>query len=96
MEETEHPLDNHSDEKMYNHITIRSISFNATSGRELFKVAGKGEVTFISMAALNRAGQNLQDLIITIESFNSHQVILRADNLGIGAIINGKTEPILN
>lgn len=60
----------------------------------MFKAVEVGSINFVSVAALDRMGRNLQDLINTIEFFNSHKVILRIDNLGIDSMVDGKPNPI--
>lgn len=86
---------NHPDEEIYNDVISGTVSFNERpQGKELFKAVEEGKITFVSVAALDRMGRNLQDLINTIEFFNSHNVILRIDNLGIESMVNGKPNPI--
>ncbi|WP_035715984.1 recombinase family protein [Christiangramia echinicola] len=86
---------NHPDEIIYNDVVSGAIAFeHRDKGKELIKAIEDGKVIFVSVAAVDRLGRNLSDLINTLEYFTSKGVVLRVDNLGIESMIGGKPNPV--
>jgi DNA invertase Pin-like site-specific DNA recombinase len=85
------------DEVLFNDVVSGSVAFGERSkGKELIAQIEAGNVTFISVASVCRLGRGLQDVINTLEYFNSKGVVLRVDNLGLESMIMGKVNPTFN
>lgn len=86
---------NHPDEKIYNDVVSGSIAFkDRKQGEALMNAVIRNEVNFVSVAAVDRLGRNLYDVLTTLEFFNDQGVILRVDNLGIESMVNGKPNQV--
>lgn len=86
---------NHPDEIIFNDVVSGAVAFNhREKGKELIKAIEDDKVDFVSVAAVDRLGRNLSDLINTLEYFTSKGVVLRVDNLGIESMVGGKPNPV--
>ena len=86
---------NHPDEIIFNDVVSGAIAFkHREKGKDLIKAIEEGQVTFISVTAVDRLGRNLSDLINTLEYFTEMGVTLRVDNLGIESMVSGKPNPV--
>lgn len=86
---------NHPDELIYNDIISGSVAFeDRPKGRELIETINKGEIDFVSVAAVDRLGRNLYDVLTTLEFFNKNNVVLRVDNLGLESMVDGKPNQV--
>jgi DNA invertase Pin-like site-specific DNA recombinase len=86
---------NHPDEIIFNDIVSGAVAFNERDkGRELIKWIEDGTINFVSVAAVDRLGRNLYDVLTTLEYFTENNVILRVDNLGLESMANGKPNPV--
>lgn len=82
---------NHPDEMIFNDVVSGSVAFNEREkGQELMNAIENGTVDFVSVAAVDRLGRNLYDVLTTLEYFTSNGVVLRVDNLGIESMVDGK------
>lgn len=86
---------NHPDELIFNDVISGAIAFDAREkGKELMQLTKEGKIDFVSVAAVDRLGRNLYDVLSTLEFFTEHNVILRVDNLGIESLVNGKPNQV--
>lgn len=63
-------------------------------GQELIKAIEAGSVDFVSVAAVDRLGRNLYDVLTTLEYFNENNVILRVDTLGLESMVDGNPNQV--
>ena len=86
---------NHPDEVIYNDIVSGSIAFNdREKGKELINAINEGKIDFVSVAAVDRLGRNLYDVLTTLEFFTDNNVVLRVDNLGLESMVDGKPNQV--
>jgi DNA invertase Pin-like site-specific DNA recombinase len=86
---------NHPDEVIFNDVVSGSIAFSERKkGQELMKAVEEGTIDFVSVAAVDRLGRNLYDVLTTLEYFTNNGVVLRVDNLGIESMVNGKSNQV--
>jgi len=86
---------NHPDEIIFNDVISGSIAFKERSkGLELINEIEKDNIDFVSVSSVDRLGRNLFDVLTTLEYFNSKNVILRVDNLGLESMVNGKSNQV--
>lgn len=86
---------NHPDEIIFNDTISGAIAFNdRPKGKELILGVNEGKINFVSVAAVDRLGRNLYDILTTLEFFTKHNVILRVDNLGLESMVDGKANPV--
>ncbi|GGW77195.1 recombinase family protein [Salegentibacter mishustinae] len=86
---------NHPDELIYNDVVSGAVAFKEREkGQELMKAIEEGTIDFVSVAAVDRLGRNLYDVITTLEYFTDNGVVLRVDNLGIESMVNGKPNQV--
>lgn len=86
---------NHPDETIFNDVVSGSIAFKyREKGKELIEAIEDGKINFVSVAAVDRLGRSLKDLINTLEFFTERGVTLRVDNLGIESMVSGKPNPV--
>ena len=86
---------NHPDERIYNDIISGAIAFkDREQGNALIEAIERDEIDFVSVAAVDRLGRNLYDVLTTLEFFNDQGVVLRVDNLGIESMVNGKPNQV--
>ncbi len=86
---------NHPDEIIFNDVVSGAISFNdREKGKELIAAIESGSVQFVSVAAVDRLGRNLYDVLTTLEFFNENNVVLRVDNLGLESMVAGKPNQV--
>lgn len=82
------------DEILFNDVVSGSIAFaDREKGKILLQEIKAGRIDWVSVAAIDRLGRNLKDLIGTLEEFDNLGVTLRVDNLGLESRINGKPNP---
>lgn len=82
------------DEILFNDIVSGSVAFaEREKGKILLKEIKAGNINWVSVAAIDRLGRNLKDLIGTLEEFDNLGVTLRVDNLGLESRIDGKPNP---
>lgn len=86
---------NHPDEMIFNDVVSGSVAFNEREkGQELMNAIENGTVDFVSVAAVDRLGRNLYDVLTTLEYFTTNDVVLRVDNLGIESMVDGKPNQV--
>lgn len=85
------------DEVLYNDVISGSVSFNSRpKGKELIDDIESGKINYVVVSSIDRLGRNLFDVVSTLEYFNSKEVVLRVDNLGLESMITGKISPTFN
>lgn len=85
------------DEVLFNDVISGSIPFiQRPKGKELINSIEIGEINYVVVSSIDRLGRNLADIINTLEYFNSKNVVLRVDNLGLESIVNNKINPTFN
>lgn len=88
-------LRNHSNEMIFNDVVSGAVAFKEREkGKELIQAIETGSVNFVSVAAVDRLGRNLYDVLTTLEYFNEKGVVLRVDNLGLESMVEGKTNHV--
>lgn len=86
---------NHPDEIIFNDVVSGAVAFEKREmGIELIRAIEEGKIDFVSVAAVDRLGRNLSNLINTLEYFTEKGVVLRVDNLGIESMVGGKPNPV--
>ncbi|MCX2837269.1 recombinase family protein [Salinimicrobium sp. MT39] len=86
---------NHPDEMIFSDVVSGSVAFNEREkGQELMNAIENGTVDFVSVAAVDRLGRNLYDVLTTLEYFTTNDVVLRVDNLGIESMVDGKPNQV--
>lgn len=79
------------DEKLFSDVVSGSVKFaDRELGKKLLQEIKDGHIKWVAVSAIDRLGRNLQDLINTLEEFDSRGVTLRVDNLGLESRIDGK------
>ncbi len=82
------------DEELFNDTVSDSVAFaEREQGRILLQEIKSGRIDWVAVAAIDRLGRNLKDLIGTLEEFENLGVTLRVDNLGLKSRIDGKPNP---
>lgn len=86
---------NHPDEIIFNDVISGAVAFKEREqGKALMDAIDNGEINFVSVAAVDRLGRNLYDVLTTLEYFNYKNVILRVDNLGLESMVDGKPNQV--
>ena len=86
---------NHPDEIIFNDVVSGAIAFKKREkGKELIRAIESGIVDFVSVAAVDRLGRNLYDVLTTLEYFTEKGVVLRVDNLGLESMVDGKQNQV--
>lgn len=86
---------NHPDEIIFNDVISGAVAFrDRPKGKDLHEAIQKKEIDFVSVAAVDRLGRNLYDVLTTLEFFNENNVVLRVDNLGIESMVDGKPNQV--
>jgi DNA invertase Pin-like site-specific DNA recombinase len=86
---------NHPDEIIFNDVISGAVAFREREqGKALMDAIDNGEINFVSVAAVDRLGRNLYDVLTTLEYFNDKGVILRVDNLGLESMVDGKPNQV--
>lgn len=86
-----------TDEVLFNDVVSGSISFaERTKGKELIAEIEAGNINYVVVSSIDRLGRNLFDIVGTLDYFNSKNVILRVDNLGLESMVLGKINPTFN
>ncbi len=86
---------NHPNEIIFNDIVSGSIAFKEREkGQELMKAIEDGKINFVSVAAVDRLGRNLYDVLTTLEVFTKKNVVLRVDNLGLESMVDDKPNQV--
>ena len=65
-------------------------------GKELIGEIEAGKINYVVVSSIDRLGRNLFDIVSTLEFFNSKNVVLRVDNLGLESMVLGKVNPTFN
>jgi DNA invertase Pin-like site-specific DNA recombinase len=87
-------IKSHPNEIIYNDVVSGSVPFGKREkGSLLIEDIKSGNIDYVSVSSIDRAGRNLQDIINTISFFNKNNITLRVDNLGIESMIDGKKNP---
>ncbi len=82
------------DEKLFNDIVSGSVAFaEREKGKLLLEEIKSGHIDWVSVAAVDRLGRSLKDLVDTLEEFDRLGVTVRIDNLGLESRIDGKPNP---
>lgn len=85
------------DEVLFNDIVSGSVAFAERSkGKELINEIEAGKINYVVVSSIDRLGRNLYDIVSTLEFFNSKNVVLRVDNLGLESMVAGKVNPTFN
>lgn len=85
----------HPDEILFNDVISGSVAFSERpKGKELLKQIEAGKIDFVTVAAVDRLGRNLYDVLTTLEVFNEKKVVLRVDNLGLESMVDGKPNQV--
>lgn len=86
---------NHPDEIIYNDVVSGAVSFKEREkGQKLIKAVEDGSIGFVSVAAVDRLGRNVNDVLDTLKYFTDNNVTLRVDNLGIESMADGKPNQV--
>ena len=86
---------NHPDEIIFNDVVSGAVAFKEREkGMELIQAVEAGSVDFVSVAAVDRLGRNLYDVLTTLEYFTEKGVVLRVDNLGLESMVDGKPNQV--
>jgi DNA invertase Pin-like site-specific DNA recombinase len=86
-----------TDEVLFIDVVSGSISFaERTKGKELIAEIEAGNINYVVVSSIDRLGRNLFDIVGTLDYFNSKNVILRVDNLGLESMVLGKINPTFN
>ncbi len=84
----------HPNDRFFIDVCSGSIPFNKRGqGRMLIKAIEAGEVSYLSVHAVDRLGRNLLDILTTLQLFDSKEVIVKVDNLGIESRVKNKPNP---
>lgn len=85
------------DEVLFNDIVSGSVAFSERiKGSELIAEIEAGKINYVVVSSIDRLGRNLFDIVGTLEFFNSKNVVLRVDNLGLESMVLGKVNPTFN
>ena len=85
----------HPNEIIFNDVISGAVAFKEREkGKELINAIEAGSVDFVSVAAVDRLGRNLYDVLTTLEYFNEKGVVLRVDNLGLESMVDGKPNQV--
>nr|WP_315183854.1 recombinase family protein [uncultured Flavobacterium sp.] len=85
------------DEVLYNDVVSGSVAFaERMKGKELIGEIEAGKINYVVVSSIDRLGRNLFDIVSTLEFFNSKNVVLRVDNLGLESMVLGKVNPTFN
>lgn len=85
------------DEVLYNDVVSGSVAFaERMRGKELIGEIEAGKINYVVVSSIDRLGRNLFDIVSTLEFFNSKNVVLRVDNLGLESMVLGKVNPTFN
>lgn len=86
---------NHPNEIIFNDVISGAVAFKEREkGKELVHAIEAGSVNFVSVAAVDRLGRNLYDVLTTLEYFTEKGVVLRVDNLGLESMVDGKPNQV--
>lgn len=86
---------NHPDEIIYNDVVSGAVAFkDRERGQELMSAVEQRSIDFVSVAAVDRLGRNLYDVLTTLEFFTHNNVVLRVDNLGIESMVDDKPNQV--
>ena len=86
---------NHPNEIIFNDVVSGAVAFkDREKGKELIKAIEAGSIDFVSVAAVDRLGRNLYDVLTTLEFFNEKGVVLRVDNLGLESMVDGRPNQV--
>jgi DNA invertase Pin-like site-specific DNA recombinase len=87
----------HPDEILFIDTISGSIPFaQRPSGKKLVEAVEAGEVNYVSIHAIDRAGRSTINVLQTLKFFFDKGVIVKIDNLGLESMINGKANPVFN
>jgi DNA invertase Pin-like site-specific DNA recombinase len=87
----------HPDEILFIDIISGSIPFaERPEGKRLIQSIESDLVNYVIFHDLSRAGRSTVDVLTTLNFFQSKEVIVKIDNLGLESIIEGKVNPIFN
>lgn len=85
------------DEVLYNDVVSGSTPFSERlKGKELIHNINDGKINYVVVSSIDRLGRNLYDIISTLDYFNSKEVTLRVDNLGLESRVLNKVNPTFN
>jgi len=85
----------HPDELIFNDVVSGAVSFKEREkGQKLIKAIEDGSIGFVSVAAVDRLGRNVNDVLDTLKYFTDNNVTLRVDNLGIESMADGKPNQV--
>ena len=87
----------HPDEFLYIDIISGSVPFaERPEGKKLIEAVETDTINYITFHDLSRAGRSTIDVLTTLSFFQSKDVVVKIDNLGLESIINGKINPIFS
>ncbi|MGV3698164.1 recombinase family protein [Flavobacterium sp.] len=85
------------DEILFSDVVSGTVAFaDRAKGKILLEEIRAGRITWVSVASICRLGRNLHDIINTLAEFQSLNVTVRVDNLGLESIVDGKVNPTFN
>ncbi len=87
----------HPDEILFIDIISGSVPFaERPEGKRLIQSIESDSVNYVIFHDLSRTGRCTVDVLTTLNFFQSKEVIVKIDNLGLESIIEGKVNPIFN
>lgn len=87
----------HPDETLFIDIISGSVPFaERPEGKRLIQSIESNLVNYVIFHDLSRTGRCTVDVLTTLNFFQSKEVIVKIDNLGLESIIEGKVNPIFN
>jgi DNA invertase Pin-like site-specific DNA recombinase len=85
----------HPDELIFIDVISGAVPFkDRPAAKELKKAIETGTVDYISCESIDRIGRDAFNIQETIQYFNSRNVTLKVENLGIESFAKGKPNPI--
>lgn len=87
----------HPDEVIYMDIISGSIEFKKRpEGKKLIEAIEAGEINYITFHDISRAGRNTIDVLSTLKYFDSKDVTVKIENLGMESRKDGKPTPVFS
>lgn len=85
---------NHPDEKLYIDVCSGSIPFALREqGKILLQDLKLGDLSYLSVHAIDRLGRNLIDILTTLKHLDNLGMVVKVDSLGIESRIKDKPNP---
>lgn len=85
------------DEVIYLDIISGSIPFKERpEGKKLIEAIDAGQINYVSFHDISRAGRNTIDVLTTLKYFDSKDVTVKIENLGLESRKDGKPTPLFS